>query len=308
MPRIAPLVILIAALCAASCAPAEAVKPVELPRSARPQAPQIFRFRVGTLDAVALKDGDLHAVNDAKTFGVGQSTAGIGAVLAGAGLSTTTIDLSMQPLVVRDGARTLLFDSGAAGVSFAPEGGHLPEALQSAGIDPAAVTDIFLSHGHPDHVGGLTTRAGALAFPNAAIHLSAPEWEAIKTNPEQSALSASMAPRVKTFAPGAVILPEVRSVEVVGHTPGHSAYSIGSGDDRLLYIGDAAHHSVLSVERPDWTIAYDANEPVARASRRALLQRAADENLRIYAVHFPFPGIGHVRARGDAFVWVPETK
>ena len=96
----------------------------------------------------------------------------------------------------------------------------------------------------------------------------------------------------------------VTAVPVKGHTPGHSAYEIASGADRLLYIGDSAHHSVISVQKPDWTVEFDGDAPTAQASRRALLQRAADQNLRLYAVHFPYPGLGHVQARGDGFVWI----
>ena len=98
----------------------------------------------------------------------------------------------------------------------------------------------------------------------------------------------------------------VTAVAVDGPTPGHTAYEIASGNERLLYMGDSAHHYVISVQRPEWTVQYDQNAPLAQASRRALLQRAADDNLHVYAVHFPFPGLGHIKVQGDSFVWVPD--
>ncbi|MEL1265748.1 MBL fold metallo-hydrolase [Pseudoxanthomonas putridarboris] len=268
--------------------------------------PDVFHFRIGTLDAVALKDGDIDAANDGKTFGVGQPTDQVAALLAAAGQPTDVLHLSIQPLLVRDGARVLLFDTGAADASFA-RAGRLPASLRAAGVEPSQVTDIFISHAHPDHAGGLLTREGALAFPNAAIHLSAPEWDALKGDADAAALVAAIAPKVATFQPGAAIIPgTVTAVAVDGHTPGHTAYEIASGDERLLYLGDSAHHYVVSVQRPEWTVQYDGDAPLAQASRRALLQRAADGNLRVYAVHFPFPGLGRVDAQGDGFVWVPE--
>ncbi len=267
---------------------------------------EVFRFRIGTLDAFALKDGDIDAPNDGTTFGVGRKPEQVAALLAAADEPVDALHLSIQPLLVRDGARILLFDTGAGDASFA-RAGRLPEALRAAGVEPAQVTDIFLSHRHPDHTGGLLTRAGAPAFPNTTIHLSAPEWEALRNDRDAATLAAAIAPKVETFQPGAQIVPGmVTAVAADGHTPGHSAYEIASGDERLLYIGDTAHHFVVSVQRPEWTVQYDENAPLAQTRRRALLQRAADEDLRVYAVHFPFPGLGRIRAQGEGFVWMPE--
>ncbi|KQZ63596.1 MULTISPECIES: MBL fold metallo-hydrolase [unclassified Lysobacter] len=295
---------------AASDTPAPvAAAPATAPQAAAPQAanPDVLRFKIGTLDAAALKDGDIDAPNDGKTFAIGQPAEAVNALLSAAGQPTDMLHLSIQPLLVRSGDRVLLFDTGAADASFA-RAGRLPASLRAAGVEPSQVTDIFLSHQHPDHTGGLLTKEGKLAFPNASIHLSAPEWESLKKDRDSAKLVAAMTPKVATFQPGAAIVPGVvTAVAVDGHTPGHSAYEIASGDQRLLYIGDTAHHFVISVQRPEWTVQYDMNAPLAQASRRALLQRAADGNLRLYAVHFPFPGLGHVKAQGEGFVWVPEN-
>lgn len=296
-------VLLAASACSPPTQPAAPAKSVEAPAA---QAEGVFRFKVGDLDAAALLDGTITTANDGKTFGVGRPTADVAAVLKAAGLPEDQLELSIQPLLVRSGAQVLLFDTGAGDVAFA-KGGKLLASLRAAGVEPGQVTDIFISHAHPDHTGGLLAAGGALAFPNAAIHMSAPEWAAMNTNSGQAALVAAIKPKVVTFQPGAAILPGlVTAVQVNGHTAGHSAYEIASGDQRLLYIGDTAHHSVISVQKPDWTIDYDVDAPAAQASRRAFLQRAADQNLRLYAVHFPFPGLGRVRTEGDGFVWIPE--
>ena len=283
-------------------APATAATP-----ASQPANPDVLRFKIGALDAVALKDGDIDAPNDGKTFAIGQPAEAVNALLTAAGQPTDVLHLSIQPLLVRSGDRVLLFDTGAADASFA-RAGRLPASLRAAGVEPSQVTDIFLSHQHQDHTGGLLTKEGKLAFPNASIHLSAPEWESLKSDRDAAKLVAAMTPKVATFQPGAAIVPGVvTAVAVDGHTPGHSAYEIASGDQRLLYIGDTAHHFVISVQRPEWTVQYDMNAPLAQASRRALLQRAADGNLRVYSVHFPFPGLGHIKAQGESFVWVPES-
>jgi glyoxylase-like metal-dependent hydrolase (beta-lactamase superfamily II) len=307
--RLAPIVLLCAAVGSpAACSQSAVVEPTTAASSAPAGTAEVYRFHIGALPAFALKDGDIQVPNDGKTFGLGQPPQVVADLLAVAGRSTETIEVSIQPLLVQDGARVLLFDTGAGDVSWA-KGGRLPASLRAAGFEPAQVTDIFVSHHHPDHVGGLSTPAGALTFPGASIHLSAPEWEAMRADKEQAALVAIIGPKVAAFEPGAALLPSVTAVPVRGHTPGHSAYAIHSGAERLLFIGDSAHHSVVSVERPDWPIEWDAGlaPEVARASRRALLQRAADEHLRLFAGHFPFPGVGQVQPKGEAFVWVPES-
>ncbi len=315
------LTVLIAALVASSLSacskpPADATATsATAPAATAPVAPvapqgtqnaDVFRFKIGTLEAVALLDGAIDVANDGKTFGVGRPTADVTALLSTAGLPTDALHLSIQPLLLRDGVRTVLFDTGAADATWA-RAGKLQASLRAASVEPSQVTDVVLSHSHPDHVGGLLTRDGALAFPNAAVRLSSAEWEAMKGNPNAAALVAAIGPKVATFAAGAQVLPGVNAVAVEGHTPGHSAFEIASGSERLLYLGDAAHHYVVSVQRPEWTVQYDMDAPKAQAARRALLLRAAQDNLRVYAVHFPFPGVGHVKVQGDAFVWVPES-
>src|SRR3546814_6934089 len=115
---------------------------------------------------------------------------------------------------------------------------------------------------HADHVGGLLTPDGALAFPEATVHLSAPEWAAMQADADAADLVAAIKPKVAAFEPGAELVPGmVTAVVDDGHTPGHSAYMVTSGNERLLYIGDTVHHFVVSVQRPAWTIAYDMDAP-----------------------------------------------
>lgn len=264
----------------------------------------VHRFRIGSLDAAVLRDGDIRVPNDGKTLAVGIPKSEVDAVLTQAGEPTDTVHLGVQALLVRSGDRVLLFDTGAGDADFA-DAGRLPASLRAAGVEPAQVTDIFISHAHPDHVGGLTDGAGQALFANATVHLSAPEWQAVQAAPANAALVAAISPRVDAFAPGAEVVPGVTAIPVEGHTPGHSAYEIVDGDARLLYIGDAAHHFAVSVQRPQWTIAFDGDAPVAEASREALLARAADSAVTIASPHFPYPGLGRIVRREGSFVWAP---
>jgi len=300
--RLAAASLILAVMGAAACSPS----PEEAARAAAAAraSADVHPFTIGALHAWALRDGAMTIPNDNKAFGVGRTPQEVAAVLTAAGLPGDTISVSIQPLLIRDGDQVVLIDTGAGPQMGA---GKLRASLIAAGVRPEQVTDILISHSHGDHVGGLVNAAGHLAFANATIRMSAAEWTAMQGDASARALVKTITPKVQTFVAGAVVAPGITSVDIPGHTPGHVGYEIASGADRLLYIGDAMHSSVVSVQRPEWTNAWDENDAAAIASRQALLERATSQNLRLYAGHFPYPGIGRVQRRGDGFVWVPET-
>lgn len=303
--RLAAAGLILAAL--GACSP-EAQKKAETP--APVPAPTVaaeantYAFRIGQLEAVALKDGTLSLPAGNTEASPWPNTAEVSALLKASGVTDDTIHLSIQPLLIKDGARIVLIDTGAGG-QMGTEG-KLQASLREAGVTPAQVTDILISHAHGDHVGGLTAN-GALAFPNATIRLSIPEWTALQSEADMAELVRVITPKVQAFAPGTVVAPNITAVSLDGHTPGHSSYEIAQGGGRLLYIGDALHSSILSVQRPDWRITWDKDSPTAIATRQGLLERGASQNLLIYANHFPFPGLGRFQRRDDGFVWAPET-
>jgi glyoxylase-like metal-dependent hydrolase (beta-lactamase superfamily II) len=259
-------------------------------------------FTIGAFKAYALRDGTFKIPPEMKLWP--ENEAELGPVLSAAGLPTDHVELSITPLLVKTDGHVLLFDTGTGGAF--PGTGFLPQSLQLAGVPASEVTDIFISHAHGDHVGGLVGKDGAPAFPAATIHISAQEWDAMQASDESKTIASAVASKVATFEPGAQILPEVRAVATQGHTVGHSSYEIVSGADKLFYLGDVAHHSTVSLQHPAWTISFDGDKDAGRAMREKTLAALAADGERVFAVHFPYPGIGKVVKEGDGMVWVAD--
>ena len=280
----------------------------DAPAAEAPASQDVHAFQIGELQAWALRDGGITLPVDSEALPWSDQAA-IAQTLTAAGQPADSVSLSIQPLLVRDGDRLALVDAGAGGQMDTQN--LLVSSLAAAGFEPGDITDILISHAHGDHIGGLVSADGNLVFPNAVIRMSTPEWADLIATAEQAgagALVEAITPRVETFDPGAQITASITAMLLAGHTPGHSGYEIVSGEERLLYIGDAMHSAILSVRHPDWVNAWDTDSDAAVGSRVGLLEMGADHSLMIYGVHFPYPGLGRFQREGGGFIWVPEAR
>src|SRR5579871_3892981 len=277
---------------------------------------RIAELTIAGFPAIALFDGTIHMPNDGMSFVLKPNEARAAEVLRTQGLPADGFDFSIQTLVVKAAGRALLFDTGA-GANLGDTSGYLPASLALAHVQPGKVTDIYISHAHGDHVGGLVTRAGQLAFPNATIHMSRAEWKALQGMtdadaanvgiPNRAVLIAAITPKVVPFATNDTLLNGVvKAVDIPGHTPGHSAYLIGSGRNTVLYIGDSFHHFVTSVSHPEWPISFDNDATLASQSRVNIEPHWADAQQLLFSPHFPFPGYGKIVRSGSSYRWQPQ--
>jgi glyoxylase-like metal-dependent hydrolase (beta-lactamase superfamily II) len=207
-------------------------------------------------------------------------------------------------------------DTGA-GAGWQPTVGKLVENLQAAGIDPGSITKVVFTHAHPDHLWGVADASGALHFPNASYLVGASEWnfwmaeDVLKKIPENFqpfALGAKrdlsrIKPKLNTLKPDEEIVSGVRVIATPGHTPGHISIEIAGGDG-LIIAGDVIANAAVSFAHPEWRFGIDSLPDLAIQSRRRLLDRAADEKIRLVGSHWPYPGLGMVERKGTAYRFV----
>ena len=113
--------------------------------------------------------------------------------------------------------------------------------------------------------------------------------------------------RVKTFAAGETVFDGIKSVNLAGHTAGHSGYEITSQGQSLLVWGDIVHNAYIQFDHPEAALKYDADENAARKTRQAIFAQTAKNHTVVAGMHLPFPGIGQVEAAGkDKYRWVAK--
>ena len=278
--------------------------------------PGYYHMALGDFEVIALSDGTTpqklnELLTDAKPGEVEH--------LLKQHYQASTIECSVNAYLVKANGKLILIDAGTSDV-YGPALGHITESLNKAGYKPEQIDAILLTHIHMDHIGGLMN-GDKIAFPNATVYISKVEAD-YYLNPANKAKAAESAKRffdgaeqklrpiliagkLRTFDFGGELFPGITPVAGFGHTPGHSFYAIESKGEKMLFLGDILVSDAVQLPEPSITSVYDYDAGQAATTRKKALAEAATAGYWVGVSHISFPGIGHIRADGKGYIWVP---
>ena len=282
------------------------------------QAPGWYRMMLGDFEVTALLDGVLPL--EPHKLLTNTTPKDVSRLLARS-FQTEVVPTSVSAYLINTGSQLVLVDAGAEKL-FGPGFDQLHANLKAAGYQPEQVDVVVVTHMHGDHIGGLIQN-GRIAFPNATVMadkhdadfwLSADNLAKVTEDKKmffqaaQSVFNPYVAAgKFKAFEGDAEIVPGVKAVATHGHTPGHAIYAVESKGQKLVLWGDLMHVAAVQFPKPEVTIQFDTDSKAAAAQRKKAFADAAKVGYLVAAAHLPFPGIGHLRADGRGYVFVPVS-
>ncbi len=275
---------------------------------------EIYRFSVGDFECAAIHDGSIAPPVSLGEVFLNTPQPLLEQVIDEYNLLSELI-VSYTCLVVQVDERLLLVDTGYGTGSPLPGAGKLVQNLRAAGIEPEQVDTVILTHGDGDHIGGNANDDGIPTYPNARYVMWREGWEYFTSKETQAQMEAeraafmrarlvSIRDRIDLIDEEIEIVPGIRFVPAPGHKPGHATVIVSSNSEKLLCIADAITLP-FQLEYPEWHMIFDVAPEKAAATRRQLLEQAAQENMLVHGYHLPFPGLGYVVTEGEAWRWQP---
>lgn len=276
-----------------------------------------YTFKHGGFDITVVSDG--HLVLPVSFLAPGAPPEERAALLKAVGQAGEQYDSPTNVTLIRTGSDLILVDLGS-GDRFMPSAGKLWENLKAAGIDKDKITKVIFTHGHPDHLWGAVDELDDLVTPDATFYVAAKEWDFWTGDDATRGLPAERAgfvtgarrnytaikDKVKMVKAGDEIVSGLQIIDTPGHTQGHISLALAGGEG-LIVGGDTLTHQLISFQHPEWRPAADHVPDLAAETRRKLLDRLAAEKAKLIGFHLPYPGVGIVERKDNAYRFVPVT-
>jgi len=273
-----------------------------------------YHFKLGDFECICFFDG--YVDYKPERFFSNAPTEQLAKVLSKHNIPRDSIITPYTYLYVNTGKHRVLVDLG--GGDLTPNTGKLVDNIKSAGINPADIDTVFITHAHPDHIGGNLDKEGKPVYSNASYYIWKGEWDFwfSETAFEKTfkffvdKAREQLEPvkdRMNLVDKESEILPGVHAIPAPGHTPGHMVVSFASGDGLLFYIGDTVLHP-LHLEFPNWLPVYDIVPEKAAVSKKFVFDLISEKKAWVIGQHFPpFPSLGHVVKKGKGWQWQPVS-
>ena len=299
----------------------EFIAPAHAQKAGSGSAPAVTgfkRFKVGDVEVTTIYDGIWEKAHDA-AFIKNASIEDTKKALVAAKLTDAFVPIPFTVTVVKIKGKYTMFDSGTGGQVSPLAGLMMSQNMKAAGIDPAKISTIIVTHYHPDHIFGLMAKdTNAQNFPNAEIIVPAVEhkwWtdpSVIEKLPEARRGAAKRIQatlptwkNVRQIEDGKEVMPGIKAVATYGHTPGHTSFLVSSGKKQLMVLSDVTNIPALFVKNPGWHAAFDADAAMAEANRRKMMDRVIAEKMMVTGYHFGMPGAGTIAKDGAGYVFKP---
>lgn len=289
-----------------------------------PLQPGVYRFKLGGMEVATILDSKSIREGLHPHYGANASADAVHALARENNIDTQRFEHHNIPTLVNTGSALVLFDTGNGALPREYEAlrarmpaGNLIARLAELGHKPEDIDVIVATHGHPDHIGGLT-EGGQPVFKNARYVFGSTEYdfwqrnenvrEARKFNRELFVkVCTPLADRATFIKPGDTVAPGITAVDAHGHSPGLMAFHIESEGKRFMITADTCTQYVMAVQRPEWHFEMDDDKDKAVATRKRILDMLATDRVFVASFHMPFPGIGWIDKTSAGYRWVPHS-
>jgi glyoxylase-like metal-dependent hydrolase (beta-lactamase superfamily II) len=286
--------------------------------------PTVYRFKLGGFEAATLLDSKAVRPGLHPMYGANAKAEEAAAVAKANNIVMEGFEHPNIPTLVNTGKELVLFDVGNGALpleyealkSRMPEG-HTVARLAQLGHKPEDVDVVVLTHGHPDHIGGLV-KGGKPVFPNARYVFGATEFDFWKKNEGVRearvfnqklfmTICGPLAEKSTFIKPGDEVVAGIRAVDAAGHSPGLMAFHVESEGKRLMITADTFTQYVMAVQKPEWHFEMDDDKDKAVATRKRMLDMLATDRIMFASFHFPFPALGWIDRTAGSYRWVPHS-
>ena len=272
---------------------------------------RISKTTVGTINVTTLRDGERTLPSEALKNLSDEDTDNIKS-----DENQSFTFTNFNACVIQNGKQNLLVDTGC-GALFGPTCGFIFDALNELGLAPDDITDIFITHLHPDHIGGCINEDGSAVFKNAnfkivekeynfwiskefsADEINGRDWSSLA----QNVLSAYDA-QLEVLIKNKDIISGVSTVALPGHTPGHTGFRVDDGNHSMFHMGDIIHVPNLQLKDTNICTLFDVDPEIALSSRRYALDMASSDNLLCTSGHMLDPKFIHLEKCGTGYVTI----